>query len=89
MDFFKAKNFQLAGGEATFFLWLKVPTPSGNDVDYAKGLLEHGIVTIPGSYFGIGGEGYVRLALVPDLATCRRALEVWNNYDFSETRTGR
>src|SRR6185369_5789091 len=46
--FLREARLELEGGDATFFLWVKVP---GSDEDYARRLLEHGIVTIPGSYF--------------------------------------
>jgi succinyldiaminopimelate transaminase len=75
--FLHAAGMELVGGDATFFLWVRVPAGSGTDEEYARRLLEHGIVTIPGSYFGKGGAGFIRLALVPDLETCQRALEVW------------
>lgn len=56
-----------AGGDATFFLWLQGEDP---------GLLEQGIVGAPGEFFGTGGEGYLRIALVPTLAECERAAEL-------------
>ncbi|MCA8923080.1 MAG: aminotransferase class I/II-fold pyridoxal phosphate-dependent enzyme [Planctomycetes bacterium] len=63
------------GGESTFFLWFAAP--GGDDEAYAKALLELGIVVIPGSYFGAGGEGYCRIALVPSLADCQAAAQRW------------
>jgi succinyldiaminopimelate transaminase len=65
-----------SGGDASFFLWLRVP---GNvDAEsYALRLLdERGIAFAPGTYFGPGGEGHVRVALVPTLAECRRAADL-------------
>jgi succinyldiaminopimelate transaminase len=69
----EAAGFRLAGGDATFFLWLAVDEPS---VDAARRLLERGILVAPGSFFGPAGEGYVRLALVPTQADCKRAAGV-------------
>jgi succinyldiaminopimelate transaminase len=65
-----------SGGDASFFLWLRVP--GGEDAEaYALRLLdEHGIVIAPGPYFGPGGEGHVRIALVPTPADCRRAADL-------------
>lgn len=60
-----------AGGDASFFLWLRVP--DGDDEGFAAGLLEHGIVVTPGSYLGAGGEGHIRAALVPTVEQCERA----------------
>jgi succinyldiaminopimelate transaminase len=65
-----------SGGDASFFLWLRVP--GGEDAEaFAMRLLnERGIVVAPGPFFGPGGEGHVRIALVPTLAECRRAAEL-------------
>jgi N-succinyldiaminopimelate aminotransferase len=65
-----------SGGDATFFRWLRVP--GGQDAEaYALALLdERGIAVAPGPYFGAGGEGHVRVALVPTVADCRRAADV-------------
>jgi succinyldiaminopimelate transaminase len=65
-----------SGGDASFFLWLRVP--GGEDAEaYALRLLEqYGIVIAPGPYFGPGGEGHVRIALVPTPADCRRAADL-------------
>jgi succinyldiaminopimelate transaminase len=69
-------GLQPSGGDASFFLWLRVP--GGEDAEaYALRLLdEHGIVIAPGPYFGPGGEGHVRIALVPTPADCRRAADL-------------
>ena len=75
--FLKEVGLELEGGDATFFLWVRVPQGAGTDEEYSQKLLEHGIVTIPGSWFGKGGDGFIRLALVPDLETCGKAIEVW------------
>ncbi len=61
------------GGDATFFLWLE----AGPDADaMAARLLAGGVVVTPGSYFGAAGDGYLRLALVPPLAQCERAVDL-------------
>jgi LL-diaminopimelate aminotransferase len=74
--FFAEAKIERAGGDGTFFLWFKAP---GGDAEaYATRLLEQaGIVVIPGPYFGKGGEGFCRVALVPDLKTCEKALAKW------------
>jgi succinyldiaminopimelate transaminase len=69
----EAAGFRHAGGDATFFLWLD----AGEDAEAAATrLLERGLVLAPGSFFGAGGERFLRLALVPTLAECRRAVEL-------------
>ena len=64
--------------EATFYLWVRCP-PGLDDQAYALALVDHGIVVCPGSTLGLtgAGSGYVRVALVPDLDTCRAAVGVW------------
>src|SRR6266498_4103342 len=71
-----AAGLQPSGGDASFFLWLRVP--GGEDAEaFALRLLnERGIAVAPGPYFGPGGEGHVRIALVPTLADCRRAADL-------------
>ncbi|MCO5171786.1 MAG: succinyldiaminopimelate transaminase [Planctomycetes bacterium] len=74
--FFREAGLEQAGGDGTFFMWFRAP--GGDDEAYAARLLEQGgLVLIPGSYFGPGGEGFCRLALVPDLETCERAIVTW------------
>jgi succinyldiaminopimelate transaminase len=67
------KGLRSAGGNASFFLWLAVDGPSES---FARGLLDHGILVAPGSFFGPAGEGYVRFALVPTQDECERAAEI-------------
>jgi acetylornithine aminotransferase len=68
----QAAGFGMAGGPATFFLWLT--TPDGEDDEAcAVRLLEQGVVCAPGSYFGPGGAGHVRFALVPTPEACAAA----------------
>jgi len=70
MPVIEENGLPVAGGDATFFLWLAVDGPSETA---ARRLLEHGILVAPGAFFGPSGEGYVRLALVPTLEECERA----------------
>ena len=61
--------------DATLYLWVRVPA-GHTSASYALALLEQGIVVAPGTAFG-AGEGYVRVALVPDLVECEDALRAW------------
>ena len=71
-----AAGLEPSGGDASFFLWLRVPGDQEAEA-YALQLLErHGIVVAPGPYFGAGGEGHVRVALVPTPEDCRRAADL-------------
>jgi aspartate/methionine/tyrosine aminotransferase len=51
---------------------MRVPA-SGDDDAFATDLMREGIVVAPGSYLGPGGEGHVRVALVPTIEECERA----------------
>lgn len=64
-----------ASSVATFYLWFHVPRGETSE-ELATRLLEHGLVVAPGSYFGPSGEGYARLALVPDVEACERAAAI-------------
>ncbi len=65
-------GYPTVGSEAGLYIWLKV----GDDLAMTERLLEHGVVVSPGRLFGPGGEGYIRLALVPGLEECKQAAEV-------------
>jgi acetylornithine aminotransferase len=67
------KGLRLAGSAATFFLWVKLEEPSEQ---FARRLLEHGVVCTPGAFFGEAGEGYARFALVPTQEECERAAAI-------------
>jgi succinyldiaminopimelate transaminase len=70
---FEGLGMRHAGGDASFFLWLTLPEGEPASEPFAQRLLDHGVLVAPGAYFGTAGEGYVRVALVPTLAECRRA----------------
>jgi aspartate/methionine/tyrosine aminotransferase len=76
-DFFVRGGLHYLPTDASFYLWVAVP--GGDDEAYALRLLDEGIVVAPGRSFGSGGEGYVRVALVPRLEECRRAIERWED----------
>jgi succinyldiaminopimelate transaminase len=64
-----------SGSQATFYVWVRVP--GGDDLAYATALLDAGLVVTPGRAFGPGGDGWIRLALVPDVSGCRAAMDHW------------
>jgi succinyldiaminopimelate transaminase len=70
-----AAGLERSGGDASFFLWLRVTTGEDAEALALRMLHEHGIAIAPGPYFGPGGEGHVRIALVPTPEDCRRAAE--------------
>ena len=72
---FAALGYPTVASKAGLYIWLKVP----DDLAITERLLEHGVVVSPGRVFGPGGEGYIRLALVPTLDECKEAVEVVTN----------
>lgn len=68
---FDRLGLEVASSRAGLYLWVRV----GDDVGVTARLLEEGVVVSPGRTFGPGGEGYIRLALVPALDDCGEAAE--------------
>jgi len=63
-------GLQAVAPDGAFYLMLDVRA-HGSSLEVAERLLEHGVITVPGSAFGTEGEGYLRLsfcAAVPQLA---------------------
>lgn len=86
LEMFARRGIEVAGSEATFYLWVKVPggRPSLN---WGVELLDRaGVVVAPGSFFGPEGEGYVRMAMVPALADCREAASTIEDLLADEVR---
>jgi acetylornithine aminotransferase len=75
LELFAEKGVEVAGSDATFYLWVRVPG-ADRSAAWATELLDHDVVVAPGSYFGPEGEGYVRFAMVPTLEDCRRAIAI-------------
>ena len=73
--FFEEASLEYLPTEASFYLWVAVP--DGDDEAYALRLMEEGVIVAPGRAFGAGGEGYIRIALVPGLEDCKLAIQRW------------
>jgi succinyldiaminopimelate transaminase len=78
LDFLHEAGLEVVASEASFYLWVRAPRGQSGMV-YAEKLLEAGILTYPGASFAVtdAGDSYIRLALVPDLETCREAVAAW------------
>jgi LL-diaminopimelate aminotransferase len=64
---FRAAGFDVTVPEATMYLWIPVPTGEPSR-DFARRCLDQeGVMVLPGSSLGDGGEGFFRIALtVPE-----------------------
>ena len=69
---FEKLGMKVVASKAGLYLWIRVE----DDLATTDLLLESGVVVSPGRFFGPGGEGYLRLALVPTLEECEQAVEV-------------
>ncbi len=69
---FDELGYEIVGSRAGLYLWIKVE----DDMAFTDRLLDEGIVVSPGRFFGPGGEGFIRLALVPTVAECGDAANV-------------
>ena len=82
LEYFGKRGWSVEASEASFYLWMKVPesvAPAsraglGDDKAFVDQLLRVGIIAVPGSFLGPGGEGYVRWALVPTPEDCGEAI---------------
>ncbi|MBM4237679.1 MAG: aminotransferase class I/II-fold pyridoxal phosphate-dependent enzyme [Euryarchaeota archaeon] len=65
-------GFKVTPPLGTFYLWFEV---GGASMEFAKRLLEVGVVVTPGVGFGEYGEGYVRMALTQPVDRIEEALK--------------
>jgi LL-diaminopimelate aminotransferase len=56
-------GFAVTIPRATMDLWVRVPDGRSSDTFARRALVEQGVVIMPGSALGGGGEGFIRLAL--------------------------
>ncbi len=68
---FEDRGYEVVGSTAGLYLWVKV----ADDLALADTLMSNRIMVTPGRVFGPGGEGYIRLALVPTIEECAHATE--------------
>ena len=66
---FIESGMEIVASRAGLYLWVQ----GGDDLVVTDRLLDAGIVVSPGRFFGEGGEGFIRLALVPTLEECEEA----------------
>ncbi|HDR8141952.1 TPA: aminotransferase class I/II-fold pyridoxal phosphate-dependent enzyme [Bacillus cereus] len=82
MDYFVPElqklGWNVKKSKASFFIWTKIPDhyKEMGDQGFVSYLLDKtGVLLSPGSGFGIGGVGYVRIALVKDITVLKEVIE--------------
>ena len=59
----RANGFEVESPRATMYLWVPLPEGLASAAFQKRALEEVGVVTLPGSAFGAGAEGFFRIAL--------------------------
>lgn len=70
-------GFELATPRGAFYVFAKIPAAFGtDDVAFATKLAEKGkVAVIPGSYFGAGGQGFLRLSYATSMDNLKTAVD--------------
>ena len=68
-----AAGLRVVSNDATFYLWIAVPPGTSSSLVANRWLEEAGVAVVPGEAMGEGGDGYLRIALVPGVEECRTA----------------
>ncbi len=70
----RAAGFRVENPRATMYLWVALPAGVASAPFARRALQEAGVVVLPGSAFGAGGEGYFRIALTVTPARLEQAI---------------
>jgi LL-diaminopimelate aminotransferase len=64
VEAFRAAGFSCDAPRATMYLWIELPDGVPSAAFAERLLSEEGVVVLPGSAFGAGGEGFVRVSFI-------------------------
>ncbi|MBA3560292.1 MAG: aminotransferase class I/II-fold pyridoxal phosphate-dependent enzyme [Gemmatimonadaceae bacterium] len=73
IDAFRSAGFVCEVPKATMYCWLALPEGLPSAAFAERLLMEEGVVLLPGSAFGAGGEGFVRVSFVTSPERIREA----------------
>lgn len=78
LDFLRGSGFEVLQTHAALYIWFRAPR-GYDDMTYAAHLLRAGVVVSPGRLLAqtTAGNGWLRLALVPDLRGTMEAIAAW------------
>lgn len=68
-------GFEVETPRAAMYLWLPMPGGQASEPFARRALLEQGVVVMPGSALGAGGEGFFRIALTQPAARLQEAAQ--------------
>jgi LL-diaminopimelate aminotransferase len=71
----KANGFEVESPRATMYLWVPLPEGLSSAAFQKRALEDVGVVTLPGSAFGAGAEGFFRIALTVPIPRLLEATE--------------
>lgn len=75
VESFRKNGFVCDTPKATMYLWIRLPEHI-TSAEFAQFLMEEeGVVVMPGSNFGVGGEGFFRVSFVTSPARIREAAD--------------
>ncbi|MGD2164800.1 MAG: aminotransferase class I/II-fold pyridoxal phosphate-dependent enzyme [Anaerolineae bacterium] len=90
-----ALGMEAARPKATLYLWSRIPSGHSGDArggwtseSFARTLLERtGIAVAPGSFFGPGGEGFIRVSATASTAQIQEAKRRLQTFELRSSRT--
>ena len=82
----KALGFEIANPDGAFYIFAKIPANLiQNSMDFAYDLARKGkVAVVPGSAFGPGGEGYVRISYATSMENLQKAIHNIKEYVANE-----
>jgi LL-diaminopimelate aminotransferase len=63
---FRANGFACESPKATMYLWIPLPDGMSSAAFCDRLREEQGVIAMPGSGFGAGGEGFFRISFIQD-----------------------
>lgn len=75
-------GFEIANPDGAFYVFAKIPqNQNQNSVEFASEIAYNAKVgTIPGAFFGLGGENYLRISYATSMQNLEKAIENLKNY---------
>lgn len=75
VDAFRAAGFACTAPQATMYLWIPLPEGMPSRPFADRLMNEQGVIVLPGSSFGAGGEGFFRISFIVPPSRLREAAQ--------------